>query len=411
MMDFLGGGKVSKGFTIVELGVVIVVIGILATITTLGYTSWQQSINSTQVKSDLSGVAAAMENARTFGDIYPSAIPANFTASDGVDLAIFSSDASTFCVDGYYTTDPTNTYYIDQDTIRLGAQEGTCFTRPGCWLPGFISVPGSSTYGTSDFCIMKYEAKDVSGEAVSEASGYSWTNLTHQEAAAAAAAVCDTCHLVTIAEWLTIAKNILQVPTNWSGGAVGSGYVYYGHNTWWDYSWNPEPNGWGAKPASSDDNDGYYLMNATSGKRKRTLKLNNDEIIWDFSGNAWEMADILLQGPAGTQPGVIGSGGGWREWPNVSYIGTVIPGVFPASTGIAGASSWTQAANGIGKINSDADYDSGSHTGMYLKSVHLGCGWYDPYLTVDYCGLMAVDMSKDGGNRDADVGFRVAYTY
>ena len=33
-----------------------------------------------------------------------------------------------------------------------------------------------------------------------------------------------------VAEWMTLAANVLSVPSNWSGGSVGSGYIYSGHN-------------------------------------------------------------------------------------------------------------------------------------------------------------------------------------
>ena len=41
---------------------------------------------------------------------------------------------------------------------------------PGTW----VLVPGDPDYGTSDFCVMKYEAKNNSGSPVSEAAGSPW---------------------------------------------------------------------------------------------------------------------------------------------------------------------------------------------------------------------------------------------
>lgn len=54
------------GFTIVELVVVIVVMGILATITVASYGNWRERTVTNQIKSDLNGVATAMENVRNF---------------------------------------------------------------------------------------------------------------------------------------------------------------------------------------------------------------------------------------------------------------------------------------------------------------------------------------------------------
>lgn len=63
--------KLLNGFTIVELAVTIVIIGILATITVVSYGSWQKNIRETQIKSELTSAKAAMENWRSFNGKYP----------------------------------------------------------------------------------------------------------------------------------------------------------------------------------------------------------------------------------------------------------------------------------------------------------------------------------------------------
>ena len=52
----------SAGFTIVELSIVIVVIGILAGIVIVGYGGRRDSVAKKEVQSDLQIVASAMEN-------------------------------------------------------------------------------------------------------------------------------------------------------------------------------------------------------------------------------------------------------------------------------------------------------------------------------------------------------------
>ena len=71
----------NRGFTMVEIVIVVVVIGILAGITIVSYGSWRKNIAEGQVKSDLSGVASAMEGARNFGSTYPTSLPTNFKPS------------------------------------------------------------------------------------------------------------------------------------------------------------------------------------------------------------------------------------------------------------------------------------------------------------------------------------------
>ena len=117
----------SPAFTIVELIVVISIIGILASIGIVSYNGWRQSTNVTQLKSDLNGVATAMENARTFGDAYPGSVPSTFTTSSGVTLSGGSTDGGiTYCVTAVNSQFPTVYYHIDSAGVSEGAQLGSC---------------------------------------------------------------------------------------------------------------------------------------------------------------------------------------------------------------------------------------------------------------------------------------------
>ena len=115
----------TKGFTIVELVVVVVVIGILSAIVTLSYGSWKRSTISAQLKSDLSNVSVVMENYRNFNNIYPSSIPENIKPSDGVTLSGGSSDGGkTYCVQASNEAYSDLMFYINSSSIN--AQEGAC---------------------------------------------------------------------------------------------------------------------------------------------------------------------------------------------------------------------------------------------------------------------------------------------
>ena len=63
-----------RGFTVVELIVVIVVIGIIAAIGIVSYGNWRNGIDRSSLKSDLNGVAGAMESARTFDNTFPASV-------------------------------------------------------------------------------------------------------------------------------------------------------------------------------------------------------------------------------------------------------------------------------------------------------------------------------------------------
>lgn len=125
-----------RGFTVVELLVVIVVIGILAGISIVSYGAWRHSAIAAKVKSDLNNVASAMESARNFNNTYPSTVPSSITPTSGVSLSGGSSDGTTYCVDGASTEDTTVTYYLASETKAQGPLSGKCSTRPTIPAPG-----------------------------------------------------------------------------------------------------------------------------------------------------------------------------------------------------------------------------------------------------------------------------------
>ncbi len=213
-------------------------------------------------------------------------------------------------------------------------------------LDGFALVPGSALYKTPDFCVMKYDAKAVFAadpsigiqpqpgdpcfgttnaywETRGQPTGTYKNNGTGCQATAEngkeinsvpsgapiayipevgsgtnnAVSYCRHMgwHLLTNAEWMTIARNVEQVSANWcnpDGTACGAApgtpgkILANGHN-------NAQPNS--ALVASADDSQACFGTTPDGSKicghansQKRTLQLSNGQVIWDFAGNVWQ---------------------------------------------------------------------------------------------------------------------------
>jgi hypothetical protein len=302
--------------------------------------------------------------------------------SSGNTLAYSTNNGTTFALTETNTSSSTS-YGINETSSPVAlAQPTSCPT-------GFIPVPGSSTYGQAGFCVMKYAASQVGATNVptSVPSVQPWVSISQTTAIANSPNVagCTGCHLITEAEWMTIAQNVLSVASNWSGAAVGSGYISSGHN-------DSAPNN-ALVPDPSDANGNASETNQTF-QQKRTLTLTNGQVIWDMAGNVWQWTAGTV---AGGQPGVAGNNySSWIEWPNVTTNGTLAINPFPSGTGFSGSNTWN-SSKGVGILISNTT-DNGLH-GFFRGEVWNGGSGG---------GVLALDLAAVPSGTSATIGFRVS---
>ena len=387
-----------SGFTIVELLVVIVIIGILAAISIIAYTGVTQKATISSLQSDLTNGANRLKLYEIDYGSYPTS---NVCPSTTTNQICLPSSPNT-----------TLTYTYDNDTspktfVLMATKNGISYIitpttppkiisdDPDLSCPtGFIPVPGSITYGTGDFCVMKYEAKQVgiTTTPISQAAGNPWVSITQPSAIANSANVtnCSGCHLINEAEWLTIAQNVLKVPSNWDNEAgvhsVGTGYIYSGHK---------DGNPGSALAADADDNNGYYGETNPIISERRTLTLSNGEVIWDFAGNIFEWTSATT---TGNQPGIPGGGFIYREYNGyMPVVGSLSPNPFLTKTGISGSESWLGLNQGVGLIYSNSD-------DFTQRGYIRGGSWGGSYTS----GVMTLRLSYIPNTSLINIGFRVS---
>lgn len=358
----------NKGFTIVELLIVVVVIAILAAIVIVAYNGITDRSRQSSAQQSLATVSKKI---RTTVIEQGGAVPTSLAS-----IGVTDTSAVTYQLMSNTEFTP-NTYCLTVNSgkysyhIGTGGQQtdGPCPGHTGqapanlSCPAGFVTVPGNSMFGTKAFCAMKYEAKNSGGTAISVAAGTPWVTVNQSQAQAAATGACSGCSLMNIKQWLTIAHNAMMVPENWTGGAVGSGILVRGNS-----------DGTPANTlAASSDSDGYSGTGNSTGvdpHQRRTITLSNGEVIWDFSGNAWEMLGDTNEAAVGSQPGLptdTVNNFVYKQWTAPGITTGSYAYVFPGY-GNAAAVNWN-SAQGMGQlITSSAQPDSrtfimgGAHT-------------------------------------------------
>ena len=122
-----------RGFTIVELLIVIVIIAILAALTYVGYTAISNRAIDSTLKSDLTQAAKKLNYDKVDNnDAYPNpTLPPNIKASDG-NAFEYTSDGTSYCLSITSTKSSSLSYHISSVTNSTTPREGVC---PGHTAP------------------------------------------------------------------------------------------------------------------------------------------------------------------------------------------------------------------------------------------------------------------------------------
>ena len=375
--------------------------------------------------------------------IFSDLFPRSFSLNDTTKTWDFNTSEA-----GNYTYDST-LITVDNSGARPNANKITnpSFTTDNSsWsvssVPpsGWIEVPGNqATYSTSNFLVMKYEAKCAATSdlttgltapdtgfntyannttactaannraVVSVASGFPIANINQTTSATYCTAVKlgnnTSAHLINNNEWMTIARNIEAQNANWSGGTVGSGYLFAGHNdnspsralraSTTDTGNNAcaftDSGGTTEAPASCPTNTASNTS-GTTGNQKRVHQLSNGSYVWDLAGNVSEWNNNTIKGV--DQPDVSGqSGFAWSEYTALTSYGSLSYDL------LRPLNSSYNSAQGIGQILHDSNSASAGTVGFFR-----GGSWAD----TSRAGVFSLYLGFIPGTSYYTLGFRCA---
>ncbi len=119
---------IKSGFTIVELLIVIVIIGILAAISIVAYSNISNKATEATLQSDLNNGSKQLEIANITAGGYPGALPSDTQASSGNTLYYSQTGSgSGYCLTASSPRSNTKSYYTSDSQ---GVTEGSCPGHP-----------------------------------------------------------------------------------------------------------------------------------------------------------------------------------------------------------------------------------------------------------------------------------------
>ncbi len=236
---------------------------------------------------------------------------------------------------------------------------------------------------------------DGSVGVVSKASTTPLRNVNQFEAIELCKTLGSNYHLITNAEWMTIARNLEQVSSNWANGVIGStiasgGGLKRGNVGMVDSaSYN----------AVTDPEDG------TGRDTKALLNFSNGEGIWDFSGNVHEWLSDSMDCSAGypclNMPYDATPASEIIYLQNLNTYGSLGYDLIMPSN-----STW-HSLDGIGRIYTGYNF-SWMGDSLWNRTHSFYRGGY--YLSGSTAGIFSLTLNYGPSWACVDVGFRCSYT-
>ena len=113
--------KLSLGFTVVEMVIVIAVISVLFVIGTFAWNSWEESMDRSVLETELSTVSVAMDQYQNFNNRYPLSLPESYKPGQNVTATYRSGSANSYCIEARLTDNPSLVYKVSDGKVSEGA--------------------------------------------------------------------------------------------------------------------------------------------------------------------------------------------------------------------------------------------------------------------------------------------------